>query len=241
MKTVPSTFFPKYFAMKGEKRPRVVVAGFGDTGVCCVADLAASADFDLCAVTPKPCHHSAQELGGRIAQPALWEQLYLLPFQEYPKLDNVEIVQGLVTSLDLEAQLVTVKDSNGKHREEAYDVLLISSGVSSGFWRTTKVETRESLLQTIKVEHERIAQAAKVSVVGGGPSVSIGSVRVLHERERERGAENGRRANGQATFGFCLTLSPREGGVRSLRDQAEVSKEGSEPLLHERARSPGLP
>ena len=151
-------------------KPKVLVAGFGDTGVCCVAQLAAADDFEVIAVTPKPCHHSAQELGGRVAQPELWEELYLLPFAEYPKLDKIHIVQGVVTRLDLDAQVATIEKADGERREEPYDVLLISSGVSSGFWRTAKVETRESLLDTIRGEHARIAEADRVAVVGGGPS-----------------------------------------------------------------------
>ena len=153
------------------KRPRVLVAGFGDTGLCATVNLTGASEekLDIVAVTPKPCHHSAQELGGRLAQPALWEELYLLPFEAYPKLDNVQIIQGLVTEIDLDAQRAII-DVGGEAQEEAYDVLLISSGVSSGFWRTTEVSTRASLLQTILEEHERLAKSSNVAVVGGGPS-----------------------------------------------------------------------
>ena len=83
--------------------PRVVVAGFGDTGLCAATRLAAdtSCSVEVVGITPKPCHHSMQELGGRLAQPSLWQQLYLLPFGAYRQLDNTRVVQGVVTSIDL--------------------------------------------------------------------------------------------------------------------------------------------
>ncbi len=37
-----------------------------------------------------------QPMGGRLAQPALWRQAYLLPFTSYRMLDKVRIVHGIV-------------------------------------------------------------------------------------------------------------------------------------------------
>ena len=56
---------------------------------------------------------------GRLAQPALWQELYLTPFESYKKLDHVRIVQGYVTSIDLQKQVVqTTVATDGTHHEE---------------------------------------------------------------------------------------------------------------------------
>jgi NADH dehydrogenase FAD-containing subunit len=151
-------------------KKRVVIAGFGDTGLCAATCLSAAGGYDIVGITPKPCHHSMQELGGRLAQPSLWQQLYLLPFSVYRQLDGVRIVQACVTRIDLKAQLVFTQLPDGRTSSEPYDALLISSGVSSGFWRTAKMESRQEITRAIQAEHEQIAAANTVAVVGGGPS-----------------------------------------------------------------------
>ena len=65
--------------------------------------------------------------------------------------------------------------SFGRHGRAAaphhrYDVLLISSGVSSGFWKTTKVQSEAEIKAEIQAEHAQIARASTVAVVGGGAS-----------------------------------------------------------------------
>lgn len=44
-------------------KKKVVIAGFGDTGLLAATRLAGQG-FDVVGITPKPCHHSQQELGG---------------------------------------------------------------------------------------------------------------------------------------------------------------------------------
>lgn len=51
-----------------------------------------------------------------------------------------------------------------------YDVLLIASGVSNGFWRTAKAETTQTIKRNIQKEHSQIQSANHVAVVGAGPS-----------------------------------------------------------------------
>ena len=53
---------------------------------------------------------------------------------------------------------------------EPYDALLIASGCSNGFWRTTAMQSREDIRAGIAAEHDRVAAAATVAVVGAGPS-----------------------------------------------------------------------
>ena len=48
------------------ERPRVVIVGLGDAGLLAATQLA---DFEVVGVTPKPCHHSQQEVGGRAGAP----------------------------------------------------------------------------------------------------------------------------------------------------------------------------
>ena len=48
---------------------KVVIAGFGDTGLLVATQLAGQG-FDVVGITPKPCHHSQQELGGVIKKKA---------------------------------------------------------------------------------------------------------------------------------------------------------------------------
>ena len=75
-------------------KKRVVIAGFGDTGLLVAINL--GADFDIVGVSPKPCLVSGQELGMRLTQPQRWKQDYLMPFARYEKLDGVRTLQGLM-------------------------------------------------------------------------------------------------------------------------------------------------
>ena len=111
---------------------KIVIAGFGDTGLLAAVSLAEQG-HDIVGITPKPCHHSMQELGGRLAQPELWQQLYFNSFKTYTKLGqvhekgpheegpcgggaaappttrgSVRLVQAHVTAVDLQQQFVTV-------------------------------------------------------------------------------------------------------------------------------------
>ena len=66
------------------KKRKLVICGFGDVGLQVAIHLAGYADeVEVVGITPKPCHHSMQELGGRLSQPSLWQQLYFLPFSAY--------------------------------------------------------------------------------------------------------------------------------------------------------------
>ena len=49
---------------------------------------------------------------------------YLLPFQSYKRLDNVRIVQGLVTAIALEQQRVVCRLADGTSSTEPYDVAM---------------------------------------------------------------------------------------------------------------------
>ena len=60
---------------------RLVIAGLGDSGVQAAMTIAElNPELEIVGITPKPCHHSGQELGGRLAFPACWAQMFLVDF-----------------------------------------------------------------------------------------------------------------------------------------------------------------
>ena len=156
-------------ASKGKRR--VVIAGFGDSGLTTAVHLASHSDIEILAISPTTCHYSAQELGGRLAQPALWQRIYLLPFKTYRRLDGVRIVQGLLTGVDADRQTVRVRTPSGEELDEPYDALLIATGVTNGFWRRPPCfRTVGDIEASLHDEQAVLAAARTIAVVGGGPS-----------------------------------------------------------------------
>ncbi|MEZ5573544.1 MAG: FAD-dependent oxidoreductase [Halioglobus sp.] len=147
-------------------KKRVVIAGFGDTGLLVAIHL--GSDFDIVGISPKPCLVSGQELGIRLTQPELWKRDYLLPFQRYKKLDGVRTVQGHITAIAPEKNTVTVMLKDKSERQEKYDALVISSGVTNGFWRNNKLEELDSIESSIDSASRQLLQAQTVAIVGGG-------------------------------------------------------------------------
>jgi len=146
--------------------PRVVVAGLGDTGLLTAIHLAKHAD--VVGVSAKPGLLSGQELGLRLTRPAEWVRDYWISFDRYRKLDRVRTVHGTLTGVDLSARTVTVRGPDGVETNEPYDVLVISTGTSNGFWRRPALETQEQVDAGLRDHHERLASAASVIVIGGG-------------------------------------------------------------------------
>lgn len=149
-----------------EVRRRVVIAGFGDTGLLVAIHLGAA--YEVVGISPKPCLVSGQELGTRLTQPERWKRDYLVSFSRYRKLDRVRRVHGAITRIDPEKRRVFVRLANGMEAEEAYDVLVISSGVTNGFWRTPGIETRDQVDAGLAEAASRIASASRLAIVGGG-------------------------------------------------------------------------
>eukprot|EP00750_Incisomonas_marina_P001998 INCI11885.1.p1 GENE.INCI11885.1~~INCI11885.1.p1 ORF type:complete len:471 (+),score=63.35 INCI11885.1:169-1581(+) len=185
-----------------EKPKRLVICGLGDVGVLVANFLGKfSAEVEIVAVTPKARVVSGQELGGRIAQPQLWKELYCLPFNSYTGLDGATIVRGLVSSVDFSKQTLRVRRCREHHgnvyksddeRDEAeetaettvelaYDLLLISTGCSNGFWKTALPQDEASIMSDIDEHHERIKAAGSVAVVGAGPA-GVGAAYALKQR-----------------------------------------------------------
>lgn len=148
------------------QKKKIVIVGFGDTGLLTAIHL--DKQFDIVAVSPKPCLVSGQELGSRLTQPEVWKKNYLVNYHAHPHLKGVTIHHGLVTAIDPDANKVCIELANGDHVEERYDAVLIASGVSNGFWRDNKLETQPHIEQNIKQDHERLVSASSVAIVGGG-------------------------------------------------------------------------
>ena len=64
-------------------RPRVVVAGLGDSGLLTAIHLA-RADVDVVGISSRPGMVSGQELGLRLARPDVWARNYRIGFDRLP-------------------------------------------------------------------------------------------------------------------------------------------------------------
>lgn len=147
-------------------RPRVVIAGLGDSGLLTAIRLARSAD--VVGISAKPGLVSGQELGVRLTRPAQWARDYLVPFDRYRGLDGVRTVQAELTGLDPAARMVHARLPDGSDVVEPYDALVISTGVSNGFWRRPGLQSTEEVHADLTAAHQRLADAASVAVIGGG-------------------------------------------------------------------------
>ncbi|MCX6395070.1 MAG: FAD-dependent oxidoreductase [Propionibacteriales bacterium] len=147
-------------------RPRVVIAGLGDTGLLVAIHLSKHAD--VVGISSKPGMLSGQELGQRLARPREWVRDYWVSFDRYRKLDRVRRVHGELLGVDLVAKDVTVRDAGGREQTEPYDVLVIATGVSNGFWRSPALQSVSEIEESLGATHDRLASSAKVVVIGGG-------------------------------------------------------------------------
>lgn len=155
-------------------RKRVVVAGLGDVGL--LAAIRLSGDADVVGISVKPALVSGQELGVRLARPDDWARDYWIPFDRFRRLDGVRTVQAELTGVDLVSQTVFGRGSDGATVAEKYDALVISTGVSNGFWRQPTLESAAEIGAGLRVAHERLAGADSVIVVGGGAAAVSSAV-----------------------------------------------------------------
>jgi len=147
-------------------RKRVVIAGLGDVGI--LAAIRLSRHFDVVGISVKPALLSGQELGVRLSRPDDWARDYWIPFDRFRGLDPVRTVQGTLTGVDLAARTVFGRCEDGTPFAEGYDALVISTGVSNGFWRRPSVQSAAEIGADLHAAHERVATASSVIVVGGG-------------------------------------------------------------------------
>jgi apoptosis-inducing factor 2 len=155
-------------------RKRVVVAGLGDAGV--LAAIRLSRHADVVGISPKPALVSGQELGVRLSRPEDWARDYWIPFDRFRRLDRVRKVQGTLTGLDLAARTVLGRREDGATFAEDYDALVISTGVSNGFWRRPTLQSADEIGVGLRAAHHRLAAANSVIVVGGGAAAVSSAV-----------------------------------------------------------------
>ena len=108
-------------------KPRVLIAGLGDTGLLTAIHLSKHAD--VVGVSTKPGLVSGQELGLRLTRPAEWVRDYWISFDRYRQLDRVRILHGTLVGLDVNAKRVTVQHPDGGQTVEPYDALKIPEAV----------------------------------------------------------------------------------------------------------------
>lgn len=148
------------------QKPRVVIAGLGDSGLLTAIKLARHAE--VVGISVKPALVSGQELGLRLARPKDWARDNWISFDKYRGLDRVRTVQATLTGLDLENRTVLGTAPDGSPITETYDVLVISTGVRNGFWRQPTLQTREEIAADLTGTHQRLAAAESVIIIGGG-------------------------------------------------------------------------
>lgn len=164
-------------------RPRVVVAGLGDTGVLVATRLARTCD--VVGISTRPALVSGQELGTRVADPERWRRTYLVPLPRFRQLDRIRTVHGRITSVDLDAREVRVERADGTDAVEPYDALVIATGASNGFWRHDRVQDLAAIEADLTRTYETLGEAVTVAVVGGGPT----GVSVADNLARRGGSE----------------------------------------------------
>jgi apoptosis-inducing factor 2 len=147
-------------------RKRVVIAGLGDSGVLTAIRLARHAE--VVGISAKPALLSGQELGWRLSRPQDWARANWIPFDRFRGLDRVRTVHGTLTGLDLSSRTVGVRHDDGSTSAEGYDALVISTGVTNGFWRRPNFQSANEIGADLRAAHGRLAEAGSVMVVGGG-------------------------------------------------------------------------
>lgn len=163
---------------------RVVIAGFGDTGLLTAVNL--PKHLNITAISTKPLLVSGQELGTRLSNPTFWKQHYFLPFKKFKGLKQVRPVHGEITHINPKQQQVTIKLNDGALIQEDYDALLLSSGVTNSFWRNSKLQNEAELNDEIHHQHQQLKHANTIAVVGGGASgVSTASNLALYNQHAE--------------------------------------------------------
>ncbi|MDR7085334.1 NADH dehydrogenase FAD-containing subunit [Aeromicrobium panaciterrae] len=153
-------------------KPRVVVAGLGDSGLLTAIHLAG--DADVIGIGTKPGMVSGQELGLRLARPDFWAKHHRVPFERYRRLAGVRTVHGAVTGIDPAGRTVSYKNADGMTGSEPYDVLVIATGVTNGFWRNPDVQTESEVDDAVATAHQTLAGAQSIAIIGGG-AASVGS------------------------------------------------------------------
>ncbi|MDT5064323.1 MAG: apoptosis-inducing factor 2 [Mycobacterium sp.] len=166
---------------------RIVIAGLGDSGVLTAIRLAKHApDVHVVGISTKPALVSGQELGWRISRPEHWARHNWISFDQFRGLDRVRTVHGTLTGVDLSGRTVAFRGEDGVTTDEAYDALIISTGVTNGFWRQPAFQSADEIGADLRAAHERLAAATSVIVVGGGAAAISSAANIARTWPRTR-------------------------------------------------------
>lgn len=155
-------------------RKRVVVAGLGDVGLLTAIRLARH--VDVVGISVKDALVSGQELGVRLSRPGDWARDYWIPFDRFRGLDRVRTVQAELTGVDLADRTVFARGSDGAAITEEFDALVISTGVTNGFWRQPIMQSGAEIAADLHATHQRLAAAESIIVIGGGAAAVSSAV-----------------------------------------------------------------
>ncbi|GAA4672940.1 FAD-dependent oxidoreductase [Gordonia humi] len=147
-------------------RPRILVAGLGDSGLLTAIHLASH--FEVVGISSKPGLVSGQELGLRVSRPDVWARDHRIPFDRFRRLDVVRTVHGFVRSVDVEERIVTVLGVDGRETVEPFDALVVATGVQNGFWRRPGIQTTADVDADLSGVNRTLSAARSVAIVGGG-------------------------------------------------------------------------
>ena len=157
-------------------KPTVVIAGLGDSGTLTAIHLARSAN--IVGISTKPGLVSGQELGLRLARPDYWAGEYRHAFADFRALRGARTVHGEITGVRFAERELLVRLADGRVVVERYDVLVLATGVSNGFWRQPGLQTEAQVSAALAEHHERLAAARSVAIVGGGAAAVGTSIQV---------------------------------------------------------------
>jgi apoptosis-inducing factor 2 len=161
----------------------VLVAGLGDTGVLVATRLTRSCH--VVGVSTRPALVSGQELGTRLVDLPRWKRTYLVPYRRFRRLDAIDVVHGRIISTDMANSTVEIETADGAPSHVDYDVLVIATGVSNGFWRHDRVEDLTMIDTSLAEVNARLSSASTIAVVGGGAT----GVSVADNLARRGGAQ----------------------------------------------------
>ena len=148
---------------------RIVVAGLGDSGLLTAIHLAKhKARLEIVGISAKAELVSGQELGMRLSRPQEWARDYRVAFDRYRRLDGVRTVHGALGGLDVDAKKVSVELADGTEASEPYDILVISTGVTNGFWRQSHLQSAAEVEADLLAIHDQLNTASSIAIIGGG-------------------------------------------------------------------------
>jgi NADH dehydrogenase FAD-containing subunit len=148
-------------------KPKIVIVGFGEAGVLTAAHLPKT--YEVVAISTKPVLLSGQELGMRVTRPERWKEDFLTDFTRFKGLDGVRILNAKANAVDTAKQEIALTLVDGATRTESYDVLVIATGISNGFWRDDDFRDKAGIEARLDDDAKRMADAKVIAAVGGGP------------------------------------------------------------------------